>query len=142
MRPAHIYASDMSSKFVSPGMHAAQDAIAAEVRALIARKGIAHRTIYERLDLPEQSAQAWFSRRIRGITPWSAEELVWLCDVIDADVSRVYRAGLSALRKTNLCLSVSIYRDAKSRSRRLAGRAGVNRTVNVNASVDGMTDVA
>lgn len=82
-------------------------AIAAEVRASIARKGLSQKAIYERFGWK----QAYFNRRYQGRVPWSSSDLLRVMNIVDEDITRVYAAGAAALEqeqhKTNLCLSHS-----------------------------------
>lgn len=81
-------------------------AVAAEVRAIMARKQISGVEMAKRLGVE----QTWFSRRASGRVPWTAGELHTLMDLLDEDITRVFAAGQAALhaaRKTNPCLSES-----------------------------------
>lgn len=86
-------------------MRAMRLAIAGEVRAIMARKGISGTDVARQLGVE----QSWFSRRYSGKTAWSAAELKLVMDAVDDDITKVYAAGALALeqssRPTNLCLS-------------------------------------
>jgi predicted XRE-type DNA-binding protein len=82
-----------------------QQAIADELRAIMARKKIMQKDIMGVLGVHDPS---YVSRRMNGIMPMSVPELVVLCDYLDEDITVVMsRAKENA---TNLCLSHS---DAK-----------------------------
>lgn len=82
-----------------------QQAIAGELRAIMARKRIMQKDIMGILGVHEPS---YISRRMNGAMPLTVPELVVLCDYFDEDITVVMsRAKENA---TNLCLSHS---DAK-----------------------------
>ena len=87
-------------------MHIRNDAIAAEVRAMMAKKRVTSTDMATMLGVKK----GWFSRRYTGDTPWSAGELHTVMDLLNEDITRCFAAGQAALeaaRKTNGCLSDS-----------------------------------
>lgn len=87
-------------------MKAVEQAQAAEIRAIMARKNINGTDVARKLGVE----QSWFSRRYSGRVAFTAAEVQLVMDILDEDVTKVYAAGaaaLAALRKTNPCLSDS-----------------------------------
>lgn len=87
-------------------------AMAAEIRAVAARKSITQAMVIARIGKESgvKIEQSYFSRRWRGTLAWSAAEMKIVSDILDEDVMRVYAAGVLAVeerRKTNPCLSDS-----------------------------------
>ena len=105
------YAQRMAERSVTPVEAELATAIAGEVRAIIARRRVSHASIYSRM----QHEQSWFSRRLSGDVPWTAQELLILCNILDVNIASVYAAGTAALIEkgmwppvpTNPCLSDS-----------------------------------
>lgn len=87
-------------------MRIMREAMAGEVRAIMARKSISGTEVARQIGVE----QTWFSRRYKGKIAWSAPELKLVMDAINEDVTNVYAAGALALeqhRHTNPCLSDS-----------------------------------
>lgn len=106
MPAPHIYGGGMSTSAQTQQMQAVEQAQAAEIRAIMARKNITGLYLAERLGVE----QSWFSRRYRGKVAWTGAEIQIVMDILDDDITKVYAAGAAALaqlRKTNLCLSDS-----------------------------------
>jgi hypothetical protein len=82
-----------------------QQAIAGELRAIMARKKIMQKDIMGILGIHEPS---YISRRMNGTMPLTVPELVVLCDYFDEDITVVMTRAKEYA--TNLCLSHS---DAK-----------------------------
>jgi transcriptional regulator with XRE-family HTH domain len=79
-----------------------QQAIADELRAMMARKRIMQKDIMGVLGIHDPS---YISRRMNGIMPLTVPELVVLCDYLDEDITAVMtRAKENA---TYLCMSHS-----------------------------------
>lgn len=96
-----IYAPRMSERADIPGMAEAQQAIAAELRARLARKRLSDTEMARRLGV----GQSWFTRRKNGDTPLSAQELWLVCNVMDENMAEVVAAAWGT---TNPCLSLSL----------------------------------
>lgn len=90
----------MSERTEIPGMREAQEAIAAELRARLARKRITDTEMARRLNV----GQSWFTRRKNGNTPFTAQELWLVCNVMDENYAEVIAAAWAT---TNPCLSQS-----------------------------------
>lgn len=106
MPPGHIYSQRMTTSAETAPMRAVNEAIAGEVRAIMARKDIRGTDVARAMGVE----QSYFSRRHSGKTPWSAAELKLVMDILDEDIVKVYAAGAAALesiRPTNPCLSDS-----------------------------------
>lgn len=102
-------------------MTALDTAVAGEIRAARARRQMTQLELAEalRIRIGVELDQTAISRRIRGETPWTAGELIAVCDALDEDIARVFTAGREALhgrmrksarkaaRTTNPCLSYS-----------------------------------
>lgn len=74
----------------------ARDAIAAEVRAEVARQQKSQREIGEILGLPQPSVQM----RLKGNTPFRAEELVMLAEAFGVSVDHFVPAAWRAAGAT------------------------------------------
>lgn len=87
-------------------LQAIEQAQAAEIRAIMARKNINGTDVAARMGVE----QSWFSRRYRGKVAWTGAEIQMVMDIVDDDITKVYAAGAAALaqlRKTNGDLSDS-----------------------------------
>lgn len=69
-----------------------RNSIAAEVRAELARQQKTQRDVAEILGLPQQSVQM----RLKGATPFRAEELAKLAVGLDVPVSRFFPSPVGA----------------------------------------------
>jgi transcriptional regulator with XRE-family HTH domain len=78
-----------------------QAAIAAEIRARMAKKRLGDDDIAPRMGV----TQTYFNRRKNGHTSFTAQELLKVCDIMDVDYTEVVAAAKASM--TNLCLSHS-----------------------------------
>jgi transcriptional regulator with XRE-family HTH domain len=94
----------MSANSTTPEISVRERAIAAEVRAIMARRQVSGSELAREMGVD----QTWLSRRTTGKVAFTAGELQQLMDILDEDIIRVFAAGaasLAAERKTNPCLS-------------------------------------
>lgn len=60
--------------------------IGANVRAEMSRHGVTQAAVAERLGLPQSAV----SKRLRGMTPWSASELAKVAELLGVPVGKLY----------------------------------------------------
>jgi predicted transcriptional regulator len=103
----------MSKRNRSQVVVAGDNAIAAEIRVIFARRNIRQEDIWPQLGV----SQSWLSRRLSGEVPMTTAELTRIMNVIDEDITRVIAAGTAAMIEaataTNPCLSYSEYGSAQ-----------------------------
>ena len=84
-----------------PWMLEWQEAIAAEIRARMAKKRLGDDDIAPRMGV----TQTYFNRRKNGHTAFKVQELLKVCDIMDVDYTEVVAAAKASM--TNPCLSHS-----------------------------------
>lgn len=69
-----------------------EEEIGASVRAEMSRRGVQQAAVAERLGLPQSAV----SKRLRGLTPWSASELAKVADLLGVPVSKLYPESVAS----------------------------------------------
>lgn len=64
-----------------PDITGLNDLVAAELRSIAARRDVSHSALAERLGV----TQMWLSRRMRGITGLSVDDLAAICSALDVE---------------------------------------------------------
>ena len=73
-------------------------AVAAELRSVLARRGIQHREVAAALGWPAE----WTSRRFRGTVSWDTADFVKVCDYLEVDLTDILTSAKAvALKQTD-----------------------------------------